>query len=1367
MTSYKANDYTEEEIIKEILRLDDPTDNELEARIVEMIKKYDKGTTSSDDEKELYKFFNDVYSRFFDEDVVEEIEEEQYSLDDDDDDNYKDEPDNYLGNQNTKLEKQTKDGNESYAIEAKSDNIKVTKQVDLIKGKVNPLLLQTIRRVISIDSQYRPDPERTLSGEFTFNLSDPLKDVVSLKLYSIGIPYTWYTVNQNFGSNFLILKGNTPGIDDGTYDISASIPTGNYAADELVTTINTNLQSALRVPSIVDMSFGNTGFTYNVNRSRSTFNFFFRKVHTLSSYEFEFENWTTPNSTVPNDNRDYSLAGTRFKSIPGFLGFNKQRYFLNALDSSRNLPISTTDQAQIDDDNEKFYLDSRPDVSMNNYFKLIHYVGPDTYSNTSTIKNTYDISLTLVPKANGDVSGNFSRKQIFEQLNKDLSNTPVLQGTNLIIRNDISNGGLGNDTNSYYTLSLNFNRDYIDATENSRMYIEFPNESELQITDASSVWTGSSSALRFIDISCDISTIKGESQTVIDDTKDPIERIDIAQNGIPYYEIRCIRPFYNVPQNNFSVNLGSDITNSGISSISELGLVDSCYNSLQFDNIFNALKSSMTVLQTNSVTTNEPTGVIDVSSTFVKTDDGNHIDFKLDLLKKFNNTNYQADISLNHTTDISCSLLYKNANNQVDPDNNDPGTFPFYNEDPNSDKFNFNFDLSQSMVDISNNPIYYSYNRNINVDSRKIYKGDGIIVNNTKPPNDNFIIKISPKDSSGNQESPPYIVNIFDYIDLSYDDYGQFVGTGGTRTKHGTNGTIKFDVSYDIIIGGPDRDGSSNVTNHSYQINNSSLGFDNVANGRFIDISQNDQNFPDIGAADNVIAGFVPIYPRLTAFINYMFDNFTDYSGNNPIKGTKLSIHQYDRVEDTTNQTYKFMDASLSIVVNESLNRNDYEIQFFDPNNKHPVPILDVSKTDLTVIDRSIETNFWVGQMFFDISFVDISGVRLNDIHDTISNPNGKLIETYDTLMDNSYVECKTNLTTALQPIITIDNLIINETNDTFKIKAWEPGVITNPEGLNDFTFTVPHGTYLRNTAVNGFSNLIETLNSLTPTNTVRNSIFGVRFNLVDGVNDASYVEIVTNGYKKYTSADYKLVFYDDVTFAQCYSGVTSIRNTTSDATLGWLLGFRNRTQYDLSDNTATNYQMTQTIDNSFSIIMEADSVVTTDLYNKLFIVLDDYNQSRLNDGLITNITNEETIELPSYATRNRVVCDPVTGEQINDPDQSQDVTGSRLTQNLAYAANENRKAIATGSTRTGGKGPFAKDVFAVIPIKTNALDNGATYTEFGGTLQNQERIYFGPVNISRMSVKLLTDRGDVVDLNGADWTFSLIAEQLYQSSTV
>jgi hypothetical protein len=31
------------------------------------------------------------------------------------------------------------------------------------------------------------------------------------------------------------------------------------------------------------------------------------------------------------------------------------------------------------------------------------------------------------------------------------------------------------------------------------------------------------------------------------------------------------------------------------------------------------------------------------------------------------------------------------------------------------------------------------------------------------------------------------------------------------------------------------------------------------------------------------------------------------------------------------------------------------------------------------------------------------------------------------------------------------------------------------------------------------------------------------------------------------------------------------------------------------------------------------------------------------------------------------------------------------------------------------------------------------------------------------MSVKLVTDRGDVLDLNNSNWSFSLICEQLYK----
>jgi hypothetical protein len=74
-------------------------------------------------------------------------------------------------------------------------------------------------------------------------------------------------------------------------------------------------------------------------------------------------------------------------------------------------------------------------------------------------------------------------------------------------------------------------------------------------------------------------------------------------------------------------------------------------------------------------------------------------------------------------------------------------------------------------------------------------------------------------------------------------------------------------------------------------------------------------------------------------------------------------------------------------------------------------------------------------------------------------------------------------------------------------------------------------------------------------------------------------------------------------------------------------------------------------------------------------------------------------------------------------------------------------------------------DIFGIIPIKTAGLQAGSTYVEFGGTLQNQERMYFGPVNIHRMTIRLLNDRGDLVDLNNTNWSFSLVCEQLYKQT--
>ena len=43
------------------------------------------------------------------------------------------------------------------------------------------------------------------------------------------------------------------------------------------------------------------------------------------------------------------------------------------------------------------------------------------------------------------------------------------------------------------------------------------------------------------------------------------------------------------------------------------------------------------------------------------------------------------------------------------------------------------------------------------------------------------------------------------------------------------------------------------------------------------------------------------------------------------------------------------------------------------------------------------------------------------------------------------------------------------------------------------------------------------------------------------------------------------------------------------------------------------------------------------------------------------------------------------------------------------------------------------------------------------------ERVYFGPVKLSKFKIRLLTDKGFEVNLNERDWSFSIMVTQLYQ----
>jgi len=280
-----------------------------------------------------------------------------------------------------------------------------------------------------------------------------------------------------------------------------------------------------------------------------------------------------------------------------------------------------------------------------------------------------------------------------------------------------------------------------------------------------------------------------------------------------------------------------------------------------------------------------------------------------------------------------------------------------------------------------------------------------------------------------------------------------------------------------------------------------------------------------------------------------------------------------------------------------------------------------------------------------------------------------------------------------------------------------------------------------------------------------------------------------------FTAKDYALTLFEENLFTHCsYGPQASLTTVTPETTLGWLLGFRNHPSYSLDPISLKTYNLINPLRNQGDAVnykydettgivtITGDTSVSVTLYNYFLIVLDDYTQNHLNDGLVTIVSPKADIPLPSYATVNRQRCNASILQAITSNNTSSNsttrvnpntanyigntqdpTTYNNLTVKQLYAANQilntqqNQNQVYQNSL-----GIYVQDIFGIIPVKTAGLQNGQTYVEFGGTLQNQERIFFGPVNIKRMTVRILTDKGTILNLNNANWSFSLVAQQLY-----
>ena len=319
---YDINSYTNEELL-DLLGLNNPSDRELEASINQKILKYSNN-------KRLGPFFEDVYDRFF-------ISEDDNINEDD-----------------------TTSGEDGSNINIQEPQPKPSPKYPDNKT------INTITKVISIDSQFRDD-KSSFSTDFTTNLSTPLKDVSKLKLYSVQIPYSWYTISKAYGANFFYIIGNTPGINEGYNDYKVEISVGNYSAETLISAVNNSLTNLSNVYS--DTEFGSTSITYDVAQCKSTINIDIKRHFSEYVYSLEFQKWTSPN------------VDAAMSSIPQLLGYNRNIYY----------PFRIYSNLEIIPQNEAGNINIYTLTENNNYFNIIHYVSSE--EQTTNISRLFNRSI--------------------------------------------------------------------------------------------------------------------------------------------------------------------------------------------------------------------------------------------------------------------------------------------------------------------------------------------------------------------------------------------------------------------------------------------------------------------------------------------------------------------------------------------------------------------------------------------------------------------------------------------------------------------------------------------------------------------------------------------------------------------------------------------------------------------------------------------------------------------------------------------------------------------------------------------------------------------------------------------------------------
>lgn len=218
----------------------------------------------------------------------------------------------------------------------------------------------------------------------------------------------------------------------------------------------------------------------------------------------------------------------------------------------------------------------------------------------------------------------------------------------------------------------------------------------------------------------------------------------------------------------------------------------------------------------------------------------------------------------------------------------------------------------------------------------------------------------------------------------------------------------------------------------------------------------------------------------------------------------------------------------------------------------------------------------------------------------------------------------------------------------------------------------------------------------------------------------------------KIESTSHEIIFYDQnfIINESCENG--GIKKTKMNNTLGWFLGFRPNLDNKIVGTTG----------------IIADHVLNLNGPKYITLSINDFTNCYTINSIVPIKNSDPKFKMPSYYDRYSHDANCLNEESV-----------AQLTNAQLHTINELKEA-KQNNVEHFHKSEIIDNAFALINISysSDKWNNALTDTQSSNVY---ERNYISPVNLERLDVKLYNDKNYILDLNGSDWSLSLIATQV------